>query len=302
MPAVPVGSCSSTGIPIDIFYDTFGDPQDDPLLLIMGLGTQMIGWREPFCTLLAAAGFHVIRFDNRDVGLSSHLDDLPSPGVVTNFLRTYVGLHPHCCYTLGDMARDAIGLLDALKIPAAHIVGASMGGMIAQIMGLEYPDRVKSLGLIMTTTGERNLPGPNLRILAQMARPLPRDPESKLDHLVTTVSMLSSPTHFDPVAARENVRAAQERCASRAGFPRQSAAIMAAPGRRQALASLHIPCLVVHGRQDRLVPFAHGEDLVRTLPGCMTLFPDHMAHDLPAPVYEDLVSAIAANARRSKGP
>eukprot|EP00667_Euglena_gracilis_P014647 EG_transcript_15185 len=300
MTCIAVGTCASTGKPIELCYDTFGDPKDEPLLLVMGLGTQMVAWREEFCQRLAQLKYYVVRFDNRDVGLSTHLDEFPAPNMVLNYAWSYVGLKATCVYTLSDMARDAIGLLDALGLSAAHVVGASMGGMIAQVLALEHPQRVRSLCCIMSTSGEHDLPGPRWRAVWQLSKPMPEDREKAIELRLDTLGVICSPKYFDREALRPYVTAAYDRSAYRQGFTRQSAAVMAAPGRRRALATLTVPCLVIHGEADPLVPYTHGLDLARSLPNCTLLTPAHMAHDLPEAEWDMMIAAIDANARRAK--
>lgn len=297
MPLINIGPCKTTGAPIELFYDSFGSPSDEPILLIMGLGTQMIAWSEKFCKGLVHLGYYVVRYDNRDVGLSSHLDTLPSPNVVMNFVKNFMGMRSAWVYTLGDMARDAISLLDALHIPAAHLVGASMGGMIAQVIALEHPTRVKSMCCIMSSTGERHLPGAWPAAIFQLAKPLPRDHDGKIAHSVQTLRAISSPVHFDESHSKAYAVAAAQRSTYRGGFPRQTAAILAAPGRSKALGALTIPTLVIHGKLDPLLPFEHGAQLHRCMPGSAMLALDTMAHDLPESLFPAMFAAIDKNCR-----
>eukprot|EP00667_Euglena_gracilis_P013354 EG_transcript_13769 len=297
MPLAPVGVCPSTGQPIELFYDTFGDPTDEAVLLIMGLGAQMVVWTKLWCESLAARGFYVIRFDNRDVGLSTHLDDELSPSAVLNYLRHAAGQKPKCVYRLSDLARDAVGLLDHLGVGAAHVVGASMGGMVAQLLALEFPRRAKSLCCIMSTTGEADLPKASLSVMLQMARYVPDDRERRIKATLQTLSLTAGKKYFDADFARSYLEEAYDRSSYRGGFSRQTAAVLEARGRRKLLSRIAVPTLVIHGTEDPLIPPECGIDIHRHIPGSQLLLMDDMGHSLPPPLYPQLVAAIADNAR-----
>uniref|UniRef100_A0A7S1JAS6 AB hydrolase-1 domain-containing protein n=1 Tax=Eutreptiella gymnastica TaxID=73025 RepID=A0A7S1JAS6_9EUGL len=261
MPLVSVGTCRTSRADIELFYETFGDPKDEALILIMGLGAQMLGWDERLCENLAAKGYYVVRFDNRDCGLSCHLDDLGLPYFIINYLKRWCGMQPWTPYTLSDMALDVVRLMDALEIPSAHIAGASMGGMIGQILTMEHPDRVRSLCSIMSTTGASGLPQPSFSMLLQMIKPAPSDREGRIAHSIKTIQMLTKPEDVDTVRTRAYVERCLDRTMWRAGTSRQLCAVAATPDRTAALRSIRmtIPVLVMHGVHDPLVTFAHGE-------------------------------------------
>lgn len=289
MPRVAVGTCASTGRAIELFYETFGDPVHGvPLLLIMGLGAQMIEWPLPVCERFAAHGHYVIRFDHRDVGLSTVLEGVRTPRILWEFLRTrWFGRTGRCVYTLDDMARDCVGLLDALHVPAAHLVGLSMGGMLAQILALDHPHRVLSLSCIMSSTGEPDLPPPHWGLVWTLARPTPsvRNRRRYLAHRLEVVTRMAN---YDPrlpslrrserKRKRTTVAAAYDRAppATIPASARHTAAILAAPGRHGALVGAvvdhhhrlgRIPRRVIHGTRDPMLPLEHAIDLAVALAG-----------------------------------
>jgi pimeloyl-ACP methyl ester carboxylesterase len=279
---------------LEFEYDTFGDPAAAPLLLIMGLGAQMIAWDEEFCELLAGRGFHVVRFDNRDSGLSSALDHLPVPDP----LAVMAGeVRPP--YTLEDMAADAAGLLEALGIPSAHVVGASMGGFIAQIMAIEHPERVLSLTSIMSGPGgmRDNVHGTPEATAILTERP-PADREGMIEHGVH-VSRVLSGIHFDEEDARRRRARAVDRAVRIEGTQRQLAAIAAAPSRLEALGRVRVPTLVVHGEADPLLPPENGRRTAAAIPGARLLLLPTMGHDLPRVYWRQIVDAIAETAARA---
>ena len=279
---------------LEFEYDTFGDPAAAPLLLIMGLGAQMIAWDEEFCELLAGRGFHVVRFDNRDSGLSSALDHLPVPDP----LAVMAGeVRPP--YTLEDMAADAAGLLEALGIPSAHVVGASMGGFIAQIMAIEHPERVLSLTSIMSGPGgmRDNVHGTPEATAVLTQRP-PSDREGMIEHGVR-VSRVLWGVHFDEEEARRRHTRAVDRAVHVEGTQRQLAAIAAASSRVEALGRLRIPALVVHGEADPLLPAENGRRTAAAIPGARLLLLPTMGHDLPRVYWTPIVDAIAETAARA---
>ncbi len=280
---------------LEFEYDTFGEPGRPPLLLIMGLGAQLISWEEAFCELLAGAGFHVVRFDNRDVGLSSRLDHLgtPSPSAVVK------GSVP-APYTLEDMADDAVGVLDGLGIGAAHLAGASMGGFIAQIVAIRHRRRVLSLASIMSAPGGLvdNVPATPAATEALMAPP-PNGREALIEHGVWISSRISGPEHFDPEESRRKRTRAVDRSVSTDGTARQLAAVAAARSRVEALRTLDLPALVVHGEVDPLVPVENGRRTAAAIPGARLLILPTMGHDLPPVYWPQIVAAIAETARRA---
>jgi pimeloyl-ACP methyl ester carboxylesterase len=285
---------------IGIEYDTFGSPDAEPVLLIMGLGTQMTAWTAGFCESLAQRGHYVIRFDNRDIGLSTKLDHLPVPGHL-GFLASLLFRRPvKAPYSLADMAKDAAGVLDALRVPAAHVVGASMGGMIGQLMAYHHPERVRTLTSMMSTSGERGLPRARRDVTRQvfMSRPPANDREALIRHLVRTRKLIASPGYpRSDEEWREVVVAALERSFYPPGFGRQLAAIIADRSRASRLRQIRVPTLVVHGKDDPLVPVEHGVDTARHIPGARLEIIDGMGHDLPPPLDDTLTSLIAGHAR-----
>jgi pimeloyl-ACP methyl ester carboxylesterase len=288
---------------ITLAYDSFGDDAAEAILLVAGLGTQMIRWNDAFCRELVVRGYRVVRFDNRDTGGSTHFDRHGALDVATLASALAEGRRPALAYTLDDMASDAIGLLDALAIDRAHVVGRSMGGMIAQIMASEYPSRVLSLTSIMSATGNPAMPSAEPDVATMMMHPAPdpaADEAGFLDHGVAFARRISGPAHpFDAEACRALLREEVRRGRPRGGFGRQIAAIGLAGDRRSRLAGITAPTLVVHGTDDPLVPAACGEDTATSIPGAEMMLIDGMGHDLPSSSYRTLADAIARTARRS---
>ena len=280
---------------IEIVYETIGDPSNPPLLLIMGLGTQLIHWDLELCERFAERGFHVIRFDNRDAGRSTYVD-----APVPNIRRAMAGLSIDAPYLLDDMADDAFGLLDHLGIEAAHVAGASMGGMIAQTMAIRCPERVLSLTSIMSTTGERRAGRPKLRVWGVLLRRAPRDKDAAVEYFVRVFRMIGSkgfPADEDRIRAL--AAEAYDRGHSPAGTGRQLAAIMASGDRTDRLRELRMPALVFHGRDDPLVPFRGGRATADAIPGARLIGIPGMGHDLPREVWPRLVDAVAETAARA---
>ena len=291
---------SANGIRLE--YESFGSAANPALLLIMGLGAQLTRWTLPFCNKLVERGFRVIRFDNRDIGLSTHLDGAPVPELATIIAARMTGLPVHVPYTLHDMAADTVGLLDALQIDAAHIVGASMGGMIAQLVAADYPQRVLSLTSIMSTTGNASLPPPTPAASAVlMSRsPHPSDLEAYVKHGLNTLRVIGSPgVPFDEAAARERLTNDVRRSYNPPGFGRQLAAVTATGDRRDRIRRIKAPTLVVHGADDPLVPLAGGRDTAENIAGAELLVIPGMGHDLPPAFYDRVVDAIERVARRA---
>jgi len=279
---------------LELEYDTFGDPDRVPLLLVMGLGAQMISWDEEFCELLAGRGFHVIRFDNRDCGLSTRLDHLAAPtlsGVLDGSERAP--------YALEDMADDAAALLDGLGVEAAHVVGASMGGFIAQLLAIGHRSRVLSLTSIMSAAGGMadNVPA-TPEAMEALLKPPPSDREGMIEHGVWISSRICGPEHFDPEEARQKRTRAVDRSVSVAGTARQLAAVATARSRVAALRTLDLPALVVHGEADPLVPVENGRRTAEAIPGARLLLLPTMGHDLPRAYWPQIVDAIADTAHK----
>jgi len=290
---------------ITVCYDSLGDEDDDTILLISGLGTHMIRWTDPFCLSLVAKGFRVIRFDNRDAGLSTHFTNSPTPNFAALATAIAAGREPDVPYTLDDMAADAIGLLDALSIDRAHVIGRSMGGMIAQLMAGDHPRRVSSLASIMSSTGNPGLPSAAPDIMAMLTRRAPHpvdDEEEFVAHGLAFANRIGG-TRFpiDREAHRAMILEESRRAYDPAGFGRQIAAIAATGDIRPRLARIRVPTLVVHGSDDALIPPACGEDTAASIPGSEFLLIEGMGHDLPAALHQTLVEAICRNARRGIG-
>ena len=278
---------------IELEYDTFGSESDPPLLLIMGFTAQMTAWDEAFCELIADDGFYVIRFDNRDVGLSSRIEGEPDMAALVT------GDTSSAPYSLDDMADDAAGLLDALGIDRAHIVGASMGGMIAQLVAVRHPERTLSLCSIMSTTGDLGVGQPTPEALAALLAPPATSREEAVERGVAVGRIIGSKVHFDEVKAAMRAGAAFDRAFDPKGVQRQLAAIMSQTDLTPALADVSVPTLVIHGAGDPLVTVSGGQATAKAVPGAELRVFDEMAHDLPEPLWPDVVAAIAANARRA---
>ncbi|MEN9677440.1 MAG: hypothetical protein RIS76_3336 [Verrucomicrobiota bacterium] len=286
---------------VGIEVDVHGPDSGEPLLLVMGLGMQLIGWPDELVAALVARGFRVIRFDNRDAGLSDGFDQLGVIdmrwAVVRYFLRMKVGSP----YSLADMAEDTRGVLDALGVGTAHVCGASMGGMIAQHLAAGHPERVRSLTLLMSSSGARGLPGPSLRILhAMFFSRRARDPASAMERRLRLKALIGSPGYpLDPVRARARLEASIARAWRPAGAARQAAAIVADGDRTPLLGRIQAPTQVIHGSADRLVPPAAGRSLAAGIPGARAEFIDGLGHDFPVPLLGRFADLIAGNARRT---
>ena len=263
------------------------------VLLIMGLGMQLIAWPDEFVQALVDAGFRVIRFDNRDVGLSQHLDELGIPNIVWESLRYGIGMAVHAPYSIADMAADAVGVLDALGVACAHIVGVSLGGMVAQRVAIGFPQRVLSLTSIMSSSGARFLPGPKPRVLkALLARPAVGE-QAIVDHYVRLFEAIGSPGFpMDEPVLRERMLAATRRSFHPAGALRQMTAVAADVDRADELERVTAPTLVIHGMADPLVPVACGHDTARRIRGSHFVTVPGMGHDLAPGVVERLLQPL----------
>ena len=276
---------------IELEYDTFGSPDDSPLLLVMGFTAQMIAWQDAFCQRLADGGRYVIRFDNRDCGLSSKLDGVEIDGVAIMMAVMAGGDVPPVPYTLSDMAADAIGLLDHLGIDHAHLVGASMGGMIVQTMAIEHPDRVLSVTSMMSTVGDAEFGAPTAEALTVLLRP----PASSRQEVVdgsSAYAVWASNKYFDPEATREMAGKNNDRSYYPAGAPRQLAAIFASGDRSDALRQVDLPFLVIHGLDDTLITPDGGRRTAELVPAAHLLEVSDMGHDMPEPLWPLLTGAI----------
>lgn len=280
---------------ITLCYETFGDRSNPPALLIMGLGTQMIAWHEDFCRALAARGLYVVRFDNRDIGRSTHLAGRP-PNVVQLLTRSRRAAR----YTLADMADDAAGLLRELDLAPAHAIGASMGGMIAQSLAARHPQAVRSLTSIMSATGSIRSGQPSLRVYSVFLRRAPEDRRAFVDHMEKVFATIGSrglPQDLDDV--RELAALSYDRDRDPAGPGRQLAAILASGDRTRELRHIDAPTLVVHGSADPLVRLSGGRATARAIRGSDLMIVPGMGHDLPRAVWPRLIDAIVALARRA---
>ena len=281
---------------ISIEYDTFGNTGDRPLLLIMGLGAQMTLWRPEFCEMLAIRGHYVIRFDNRDVGLSQKFDNAGVPDMAALVADMQAGKTPNAPYNLSDMAADAAGLLDALGVETAHICGASMGGMIAQQMAIEHGHRIRSMTSIMSTTGNPELPQSTPEAAAALTRPAGTTLEEVVDRTVQTTRVIGSPLYPAPEdEIRARARADFERSFYPIGVARQMAAIAASGNRRPQLEDLTVPTLVIHGKADPLLPVEAGIDTHQAVPGSTLRLFEGMGHDLPEELWPEIIEAISAH-------
>jgi pimeloyl-ACP methyl ester carboxylesterase len=269
------------------------------VLLIMGLGMQLVAWPAAFIQSLVDQGFRVVRFDNRDIGLSQHLDHLPVPNVAWQSLKFRLGLPVKAPYTLRDMAADALGVLDALGIAQAHVVGVSMGGMIGQRMALAAPQRVLSLCSVMSSSGARHLPGPKPHALrALLRRPKGADEQALVDHYTRLFRVIGSPGFpMDEGVLRERVLVSTRRSFHPAGMLRQMTAIAADSRRARELGKIQVPTLVLHGKDDPLVPFACGADTARRIGDAQLVGIHGMGHDLAPGVVAHLLEALVPHIR-----
>lgn len=282
---------------LDLCYEIFGASDAEPMILIMGLGAQMIQWDDDFCRQLAARGFRVIRFDNRDIGKSSKLSGGKRLTAFELLRQRFLHIPVAATYKLSDMAQDTIGLMDALGIASAHIVGASMGGMIAQEIAISYPERVRSLISIMSTTGNPRLPPPTRAATALLMAPPPKTREEFVARFARTWKVLRV-GHFpeDEALDRERAERTYERGLNPAGAARQLRAILASGSRKTRLASVKAPTLVIHGTIDPLVHPYGGKDTAASIPGAKLLMIEGMGHALPLPMWPQIIDAIDMHA------
>jgi pimeloyl-ACP methyl ester carboxylesterase len=289
---------SANGLALEV--DDRGPPAGEPLLMVMGLGMPLVAWPEPLVQALVARGFRVIRFDNRDIGLSQGFDHLGVPNIAWAGLRYALHLKVRSPYGLRDMAADAAGVLDALGLASAHVVGASMGGMIAQHLAATQPQRVRSLVLMMTTSGARHLPKPPLPVQrALLSRPASHEPAAVVAHLQRVLRVIGSPGYpADPVLQQQALLAMVTRAWRPAGTARQLLAVIADGDRTPLLGRISAPTRVIHGVDDPLVPAAAGRDLVARVRGAVPDFVPGMGHDLPPALFPHFAAGIAENAAR----
>lgn len=281
---------------IELCYQEVGDPEGKPLLLVMGLATQMIAWHEGLCRLLAERGYRVIRFDNRDIGRSTKLDRAGVP----NKIDLLLGRRATAPYLLRDMADDAVGLLDHLEIDQAHVVGASMGGMIVQQMAIDHPRRLRSMVSIMSTTGNRRSGQPSLKTFGILLGNPPQGREQVIAHAVRTFKVIGSPGFpFEEDMVREMAGRSYERGHSAAGVMRQLHAIVASGDRTKALHEVQVPTAVIHGTRDPLVKPSGGRATAKAIPGARLMMIDGMGHDLPRDLWPTFAETIDTNAKRA---
>ncbi len=282
---------------IELCYQEIGDPDGEPLLLVMGLATQMIAWDEGFCELLAQRGFRVVRFDNRDIGRSTKIEAAGVPSRVEMML----GSRRSAPYLLRDMAADTVGLMDHLGIDSAHLVGASMGGMIVQTVAIEHSERVRSMVSIMSNTGSRWTGMPSRKAMAVLLARPPRGREAAVERAVKTFGVIGSPGYpFEEERVRRISGRSYDRGHSGAGVLRQLHAITASGDRTQALRGVRTPTAVIHGNRDPLVRPAGGRATARAIPGARLKMIDGMGHDLPRQLWPVFAEEIATNAARSR--
>ncbi|MBB4890505.1 pimeloyl-ACP methyl ester carboxylesterase [Streptomyces netropsis] len=282
---------------IEIAYERFGAPDAPPVLLIMGAGAQMINWPEGFCQALVDCGLQVIRFDTRDSGQSTHFRDAPVP----DFPAALAGDLSTASYSLSDLAADTVGLLDALGLAGVHLVGSSMGGMIAQMVAIEYPDRVRSLTSMMSTTGEPGVGEADFSVFAELGGP-PQDREAFVEWQVRALGLAASPGFaFDAAAAAERAGRVFDRGYDALGMQRQGLAVVATGDRTERLRSLRVPTLVVHGASDILCDVSGGRATAAAVPGAELVILEGMGHNLPQDVWPELVGHIAMLVHRVEG-
>ncbi len=277
---------------LELAYETFGVVGNPPLVLVMGLGTQMLGWPDEFCEALADRGFHVVRFDNRDIGLSTHLDEAGMPDLSPLFIGQPITSAP---YTLGDMADDTIRLVDAIGLSQVHLVGASMGGMIAQEVALRHPERLLSLTSIMSTTAP-NVGPPTPAASAALFSPPATNESEAAERAITVYRVIGSPGHpLDEAALSARAQESFRRGNDPAGVARQLAAIHASGDRTERLRQLGVPTLVLHGDDDPLVQVDGGRATAAAVPGARLVTWPGMGHDLPRGMWQDIIDEIAAH-------
>ena len=282
---------------VTLCFEPFGDPGDAPILLVMGLATQMIAWHEDFCEQLADRGFYVVRFDNRDIGRSTHFDFRPP--TVGQLLRRRVAPEQ---YSLSDMAEDTANLMRELDISPAHVVGASMGGMIGQMLAAEHPDAVRSLVSIMSTTGSRWQGQPALSVYRYLLRPPPRDRDGYIQRSAEVFGLVGS-TGFprDEQYIRERAGRSYDRGFDVRAGGRQLGAIVASGDRTKRLGKIKTPTLVIHGTVDKMIRPSGGRATAKAIPGARLMMIEGMGHDLPRGVWPQIVDAIAEHARAADG-
>ncbi len=275
---------------IDMVYQRFGNPASPPVFLIMGGGAQMIAWPDGFCMNLVDRGLQVVRFDNRDAGLSTHFTDAPKP----DFPAVMAGDFSTVSYTLSDMAADTVGLMDALGFDKVHLVGASMGGMIAQTAAIEYPSRIKSLTSMMSTTGNPSVGQPDYSVFSRLGAPPYDDRPGYIHWRVRALKAIGASGYpFDEEAAIKNAGLSWDRDHDPFGLVRQSVAALKSGDRTQLLHNLHVPTLVIHGKSDKMIDVSGGIATAEAIPDARLVLFDGMGHGLPQPLWTEMTSLIA---------
>ena len=286
---------------IELEYETFGDRGARPLLLIMGLGAQLLLWEEEFCAGLVGRGHYVIRYDNRDVGLSTKLEHAGEPNVLEVMQAAAAGRSVEVAYTLDEMADDAAGLLDVLGLDTAHVAGASMGGMIAQTLVLRHADRVRSLTSIMSTTGNPDLSLPQPDALGALMRPRVKERDGAIEQAISLQRMIGGTGFpFDEERTRRMAARSYDRSFYPVGVARQIAAVLASGNRAPVLASVEAPTLVIHGDADPLVPLEGGRDTAQAIPGAELLVIEGLGHEMPPPVWPRIIDAISQHIEKAE--
>lgn len=282
---------------LDLYFDRFGDPTNETVLLVSGLGAQCPGYDEQMCEMVVAAGYQVVRYDNRDVGLSTHLDGAPADAM-SAYAAAIAGAPVEAAYTLSDMAADGIGLLDSLEIDRAHVLGSSMGGMIAQTMAIEHPERVRSLTSLYSTTGEPEYGTPDADVLVSLLSIMvPQDTrEGRVATSVELARLIGSPDVFDESRARALAELLVDRSYDPEGVARQMVAILASGSRAEGLAALALPTMVLHGDRDPLVNVSGGRRTAELVPGAELRIFEGMAHDMPPSYWDRIVGGLLDNA------
>jgi pimeloyl-ACP methyl ester carboxylesterase len=282
---------------IEIVYERFGDPAAPPVFLIMGGGAQMISWPEGFCEELVTRGLHPIRFDNRDTGLSTHFSQAPVPDLKAALARDYSSVS----YTLSDMAADTVGLMDALGFRSVHLVGASMGGMIAQTIAIEFPERVRSLTSMMSTTGDSRVGQPDFPALGNLGGPPKDDRQGYINWQVRALKAIGSPGYpFDEEAAMERAGLAWDRDHDPLGMLRQSVAVLKSGNSTERLRSLKVPAMVIHGAADKMCDVSGGRATAEAIPGAELVVFEGMGHGLPKALWPEFATLIASLITRAE--
>lgn len=282
---------------IEMAYESFGSEDAIPVLLLMGAGAQMLNWHEDFCAALASHGLRPIRFDNRDAGLSTHFHDAPEP----DFKAAFSGDTSSASYNLSDMAADTVGLLDVLGLKSAHFVGASMGGFISQMVAIEYPERVRSLTCIMSTTGDMSVGQPAPDTFNLLAGPQPINREEAMEQAVRNFRVVGSPGFpLDEDEIRQRAGLAYDRSYDPKGMMRQAISVIASGDRTPRLRSIKVPTLVIHGDSDKMCDVSGGRAIAAAVKGSELVIIEGMGHNLPRPLWPRLISLIADHVQRAE--